>query len=110
MGCSLLCVYFKVFSSFLECVVRDVSGCSSVVHYLDDFFVYQPGGRNRVFIVVANMVEKIPVDFGVPLVPEKTEGTAISFLGITIDTVKMECCLPEYKVWDLRAVVGRVSG
>ena len=38
MGCSLSCAYFEMFSSFLEWVVVDVSGCSSVIHYLDDFF------------------------------------------------------------------------
>lgn len=43
MGCSLLCAYFEVFSSFLEWVVRDMSGCSSVIHFLDDFLCIDSG-------------------------------------------------------------------
>lgn len=37
MGCSVSCAYFEAFSAFLEWVVRDVSSCSSIIHYLDDF-------------------------------------------------------------------------
>ncbi|XP_075139535.1 uncharacterized protein LOC142214486 [Leptodactylus fuscus] len=44
--------------------------------------------------------------FGVPLAPEKTEGpsTCLSFLGIMIDTVLMEFCLPNEKLEDLKGI------
>ncbi|XP_075705220.1 uncharacterized protein LOC142728493 [Rhinoderma darwinii] len=42
-------------------------------------------------------MEKVAIDFGVPLAPEKTEGptTVIKFLGIIIDSDRLECRLPE---------------
>lgn len=55
-------------------------------------------------------MEWVMADFGVPLALEKTEGlvTAITFLGIEIDSEQMECRLPGDKLWDLRQVVNRV--
>ncbi|XP_075129530.1 uncharacterized protein LOC142203010 [Leptodactylus fuscus] len=47
--------------------------------------------------------------FGVPLAVDKTEGpvTELSFLGLTLDTVAMECKLPENKLEDLKGAVKR---
>lgn len=77
LGCSLSCTYFEAFSSFLEWVVRDMSGCASVIHYFSDFLCV-----------------------GVPLAQDKKEGhtTQLVFLGITIDIVRMECRLPDDKL------------
>lgn len=43
----------------------------------------------------------------VPLAIEKVEGpsTLLEFLGILLDTVRMEACLPEDKLARLRAMV-----
>lgn len=55
--------------------------------------------------------ERVAADFGVPLAPDKTEGPSmvITFLGIIIDTVNMECDLPEDKLFTLQEEVGRVA-
>lgn len=57
------------------------------------------------FVPVA--IERIALSFGVPLAPEKTEGptTTIKFLGIQIDSERMECSLLDDKVMDLWQVV-----
>lgn len=45
--------------------MQDVSGCASVIHYLDDFLVIG-AGQDRVCSLLS-MVEWIAADFGVPL-------------------------------------------
>lgn len=111
MGCSLSCAYFETFSSFLEWVIREVSGHQSVIHYLDDFLCIGSKDSN-VCSVLLHSAERVAKEFGVPLAAEKTEGptSVITFLGISIDTVNMECRLPEEKLVTLRAEVGRVAG
>lgn len=108
MGCSVSCAFFEKFSTFLEWAVRQESRVASVLHYLDDFLFVGPRG-SRVCSVLLQTMERLALDFGVPLAPDKTEGpaTEIKFLGIVIDSGRMECRLPEDKLVDLRQVVGR---
>lgn len=110
MGCSISCAYFETFSTFLEWVVKRESAIPSILHYLDDFLFIGPPG-SRVCKVLLSTMERIAVTFGVPLAPEKTEGpvTLIKFLGIMIDSERMECRLPEDKLQDLRDQVGRAK-
>ncbi|KAM4023529.1 uncharacterized protein ACNLHF_028199 [Anomaloglossus baeobatrachus] len=81
MGCSISCAFFETFSSFLEWVVRDVSGLSALVHYLDDFLCVGPADSAQCAGILAT-VEWVADRFGVPLAPEKTVGptTSLSFL------------------------------
>lgn len=111
MGCSISCAFFEKFSSFLEWVVRDVSGIQSVIHYLDDFLCVGPAGSN-VCAVLLGTLQHIADRFGVPLAPEKTEGptSTIVFLGIEIDSMGMECRLPVDKLENLKAEVRGTIG
>lgn len=43
MGCAISCSYFELFSSFLEWVVKDLSGLRSILHYLDGLEVVRAG-------------------------------------------------------------------
>lgn len=92
----------------MEWAVRQESQIQSVLHYLDDFLFLGPEG-SRVCSVLLRTMERMAELFGVPLAPEKTESpvTVIKFLGIVIDSVRMECRLPEDKLLDLRMVVAR---
>ncbi|KAM4038547.1 uncharacterized protein ACNLHF_016903 [Anomaloglossus baeobatrachus] len=103
MGCSISCAFFETFSSFLEWVVRDVSGLSALVHYLDDFLCVGTADSAQCAGILAT-VEWVADRFGVPLAPEKTVGptTSLSFLGIVIDSVAWEVRLPEDKVAALK--------
>ncbi|XP_040289238.1 uncharacterized protein LOC121002007 isoform X1 [Bufo bufo] len=106
MGCSISCHYFELFSSFLEWVVRFESGCSSVIHYLDDFLYVAPGGMGvcqALLSAFLSLMER----FGVPISAEKTEGpvTRLSFLGIEIDSVAMVFRLPQDKLVGLKALI-----
>ena len=61
----------------------------SALHYLDDFLLLGP---------------TICEELGLPVAPEKTESpcTALTFLGIEIDTVDCQLRLPQEKLWDLQ--------
>lgn len=90
MGCSIYCNFFKMFSSFLEWVVRFETGSCSIIHYLDDFLFVSPGPvRNCRFLL--DSFRYFMSRFGVPLSSEKTEGpkTTVSFLGIEMNSLFM---------------------
>ncbi|KAM4694365.1 LOW QUALITY PROTEIN: uncharacterized protein O3C94_004839 [Discoglossus pictus] len=82
----------KTLRSFLQWVSVQESGYNSMVHYLDDFLF--SGAL-----------------FGVPLADQKTEGptTCLSFLGIFINSLTMECSLPLEKVNDLRGELAALA-
>lgn len=111
MGCSVSCALFEQFGSFVEWVVRDVSGMNLVIHYLDDFLCIGPAA-SRICAVLLTSLEHIADRFGIPLAPEKTEGPGkvISFLGIILDSVAMECRLPEDKLADLKREIAGMIG
>ncbi|XP_040197615.1 solute carrier organic anion transporter family member 1C1-like [Rana temporaria] len=98
-------------SSFLEWVVRDVAGVSSIIHYLDDFLCIGPAASRIAAILLATL-EHMAERFGVPLSPEKTEGpsTEMTFLGITLDSMAMECRLPEDKLEAMKAEIRGMLG
>lgn len=111
MGCSISCAMFEVFSSFLEWVVREVSGLESMIHYLDDFLCIGPPSSS-VCAILLSTLQHTAERFGVPLAADKTEGptTEISFLGIVIDSMAMECRLPQGKLLDLQTEIRQVHG
>ena len=84
------------------------SGVTLSIHYLDDFLTMGPPGSPichhnlQTFIHTCNRL-------GVPLALEKVEGptTCLTFLGITLDTIRMEIRLPEEKLLRIRTEVSR---
>ncbi|XP_072254328.1 uncharacterized protein, partial [Pyxicephalus adspersus] len=108
MGCSVSCALFEKFSTFLEWVVRTVAEVDSVIHYLDDFLLIGPAESGVCRVLLATL-QHVAETFGVPLAGEKTEGptTVLTFLGIELDTVVMECRLPLAKLDGLRGDVSR---
>ncbi|XP_053563915.1 uncharacterized protein LOC128654176 [Bombina bombina] len=109
MGCSISCSYFERFSSFVEWVVKQTAGISSMVHYLDDFLFVGPAG-SAICDRLVRAFGQVTEEFGIPVAADKSEGptTSLSFLGIQLDSIKMECRLPEDKVADLKSVIGRM--
>ena len=99
MGCSISCVTFERFSTFLEYCTRKVAGTPNILHYLDDFFF---AGRAQ-STECARALTSFTVtctEFGVPLAIDKTEGPAthMTFLGLEIDSVAQEVWVPSEKV------------
>lgn len=105
MGCASSCSIFESFSTALEWVARSKLNVSGMVHYIDDF------------LFLADSSEKCAADMnaffslcrqmGVPLAQEKTQGpaTTLPFLGITLDTVRLEARLPEDKLAKCKSLV-----
>lgn len=109
MGCSLSCTYFETFSTFLEWVVTFLTGSSNVLHYLDDFLFFGPADNFECLYLFTEF-RLTCRRFGVPLALEKSvwPTTCIEFLGVTIDTVLMECRLPQAKLDRLRFMISFV--
>ncbi len=96
MGSRSGCAIFKAFSHTIQ-FLSEARGCGDMSHMLDDFLMVSPDKHisdNRLsrFLALCELL-------GIPVVWEKTEsGTCIIFLGITLDTIKMEVRLPQEKL------------
>ena len=82
-------------------------GVSHFLHYLDDFFFcppQQPGTCQQSLRAAVNMCEYL----GFPVAPKKVVGpdTTLIFLGIELDSVKMEMRLPRAKLDRLQGSLG----
>lgn len=86
-------------------------GISDSIHYLDDFLFVgnlKPGECDSVLQLALELCGRL----GVPVAREKLCGpaTSLTFLGIEIDTVRMELRLPQEKLSRLReCIVGWLS-
>ncbi len=96
MGSRLGCAILETFSEALQ-HLAPWKGCGNMCHVLDDFLMVSMGDevaetRLRTFLGLCE-------ELGIPVVVEKTEkGQCIEFLGVTLDTVKMEARLPRDKL------------
>ena len=77
-------------------------GVKNCLHYLDDFFFCGPPSLE----CVAALKVAIPTcqELGLPVAPAKVEGpsSTLTFLGIEIDSVAREVCLPKKKLLRLQ--------
>ena len=74
-----------------------------MIHYLDDFLMVGSPSSDTCQLNL-DILKQLCDDLGVPLALEKVEGpsTTISFLGILLDTVRMEIRLPEDKLAQIK--------
>jgi len=93
---------FNILADLLEWIAKTCN-VSFLVHYLDDFLTMGPPGSPTCL----NNLDTLIQIWGVPLALEKFEGptTALPFLGIVLDTVKMKARLPAEKLLKLRQKV-----
>ena len=81
-------------------------GVSYFLHYLDDFFFCprQPDSCGRSLQVAVGLCEHL----GFPVAPDKVVGpsTTLTFLGIELDSTKMELRLPQAKLERLQCSLG----
>ncbi len=81
-------------------------GVSPLIHYLDDFLFF--GSPTSISAARARHVtESLFSQANVPIAHHKTEGptTSLTFLGIEIDTVRLQLSLPGEKVRRLRELL-----
>ena len=93
---------FNAVAEFLAWVLY-CEGVSALIHYLDDFLLFESSGLN-IAAVARALVEEIFSCIGAPLAHNKTEGpsTVLTFLGIRLDTDQLQLSLPADKVTRLR--------
>ena len=101
------CAIFEWFSSAAEWIVKKYGGplIKWLIHYIDDFFLVTAGKdmadlQLRFLLAVFNKL-------GIPVAPEKLVGPVqcITFLGIDIDSNRMEVRLPKDKLEVIRKTV-----
>ena len=93
---------FNILADLLQWCLQQ-QGVSHVMHYLDDFLMLGPPSSNQCHQNL-DIFKQTCQKLGVPLAIEKVEGpsTSLTFLGITLDTAKMEIRLPDEKLARIR--------
>ncbi len=96
MGSRSGCAIFESFSEAIQ-FLAEARGCGKMSHVLDDFLMVSANkhisdSRLSAFLSLCRLL-------GIPVVVKKTKsGTCLVFLGITLDTIKMEARLPQDKL------------
>ena len=69
-----------------------------IIHILDDFLIIAPG--KDLCKLYLDRFLYICKQIGTPMAPSKTVGPVqvLTFLGIELDTIKYEACLPQEKI------------
>lgn len=105
MGCRSSCAIFERFSTALEWAAKQIFQADEIIHVLDDFLLIAKSKQScenllSRFISLCNYL-------GVPIAPEKTVGpeTELPFVGITLDSIRMEARLPEEKLEKCRMML-----
>ena len=102
---------FTAIADAVEWAVRE-AGVQHVMHYLDDFLLLgSPGSDQECKTAMGYLLAKF-AELGLPVAPSKLEGpaTCLSFLGIEIDSEKMEVRLPQEKLANLKELVASWLG
>ncbi len=91
--------------------VMEKEGVSWLAHYIDDFITVGPPGTLECATNTAIMHE-VCEKLGMPVELDKDEGpaTALSFLGLELDTVTLEVRLSVEKMGQLKALLGSWRG
>ena len=89
---------FNILANLLSWILQS-KGVSPVLHYLDDFLTLGPPSTTT---CVDNLmtIKEVCLQLGIPLALDKVEGPSksLTFLGIILDTERMEARLPEEKL------------
>ena len=104
-GLKSSCRLWELYATALHHFFVKSTAVNAVVHYVDDFL----------FVVVGESVAHSALksalatcdELGVPMAPDKIEGpiTRLTFLGIELDTAKMEARLSEDRLSDIKRLL-----
>ena len=98
-----------IFSALADALERIIlkKGVTNSMHYLDDFLIMGKQGSSECQSNLSNIMIAVCKDLGVPLKLEKIEGPSavLTFLGFTLDTIKMEIRLPLAKLRDIQMLM-----
>lgn len=107
-GCRSSPHIFNSLSEALCWILLNVCKLLFILHLLDDFLLIDfPNSQSPTL----DILKQVFSDVGVPLSAEKTLGpsTSLEFLGISLDTVKMQASLPHEKLLRIRSFLEFLS-
>ena len=93
---------FNAVADALEWCIR-AHGVQHIFHYLDDFIVIGPPNSTTCAEALA-VLDRTCAQLGVPMADHKRDGpaTCLTYLGIEIDTMAGQLCLPHEKLQRLQ--------
>lgn len=97
---------FNMLSDALEWILKNTLQVKNVLHILDDFFVAEPYPRSNCLTSLSKLL-CLFTELNVPIAPGKTYAPSpvLEFLGITLDSIRMEARLPDDKLDRARLAV-----
>ncbi len=102
-----------IFSAVADALqwVMEKEGVSWLAHYIDDFITVGAPGTLEC-ATNTTIMHEVCEKLGMPVEPDKDEGpaTALSFLGLELDTVTLEVRLSVEKMGRLKALLGSWRG
>ena len=101
---------FNQLSDALEWLVKNHLNIPSIIHILDDFFIAQPPPLSRCATALCQILTLFE-ELNIPLAPKKTfrPTQCLEFMGITLDSVRMEARLPIDKLHNARLMLASWS-
>ena len=108
MGAASSCSLFEAFATAFHWIIRNKLGLVNSLHYLDDWFFVESSHSACQYDI--RVFKHIAKKLGIPLAPEKQEGpsTVITFLGIELDSDRMEARIPRDKLDRYRNQLDRI--
>ena len=97
---------FNNFADSIQCILTHNHLISSLIHYPDDYFT---AGKANSPQCAANVkiICKVFKQLGMPIAEDKLQGptTIIVYLGIVIDSIKQQICVPLDKYNELSSLL-----
>ena len=86
---------FSSVADLLEWILRHNYGLNFLLHYLDDFYTLGPPNSPACRYNLDTCIWLLK-DWHIPLHPDKVEGcsTCLTVLGIELDSLTLQACLP----------------
>lgn len=105
MGAASSCQIFETFSTALKWIAQTKYGIQNIVKILDDFLFLAPSYSHAADAL--SFFKEMCSKLGVPLNAQKTfePSQVMDFLGITLDSIKMESRLPPDKIAKLNSLL-----
>lgn len=99
MGASSSCNTFEALSTALVWIMQNKYQAGGMSHVLDDFFFIGPANSASCLRDLNNFI-KLCDKIGIPLKQEKTVSPTniITIYGIEVDSIQLECRLPQDKI------------
>lgn len=101
LACVLLQKIFNAIADAVKCVLKQCS-IDGIIHYLDDFLLIGQQSSGECAAALSTLLQVFD-RLELPVAIEKLEGptSRLTFLGIQLNSVGMEVCLPPSKLSEL---------